>query len=145
MPTATYRTGTWEADSSFKVSQNCKFENHVTTNDVIMTSLPKTMEKCGPLRDQTNYHSKGIDESYPKMYFSLNLSYYVKSYGNLCQIVAFFTMPALQIWLSHVTQEANFEKILFFPNSAFNIRKSYKISTLYKSLTLGLHSKNVKH
>ena len=25
-----------------------KFENHVTRNDVIMTSLPKTMEKCGP-------------------------------------------------------------------------------------------------
>ena len=37
-----------------------------------------------------------------------------------------FMMPALQIWPCHVTQEANFEKILFFPNSAF--RKSYKIS-----------------
>ena len=31
--------------------------------------------------------------------------------------------------LSHVTQEANFEKILFFPNSGFNIRKSHKISS----------------
>ena len=41
----------------------------------------------------------------------------------------FFTMPALQIRLCHVTQEANFETILFFPNSAFNIRKSYKISS----------------
>ena len=41
----------------------------------------------------------------------------------------FFMMPALQIWPSHVTQEANFEKILFFPNSAFNIWKSYKISS----------------
>ena len=37
-----------------------------------------------------------------------------------------FTMPALQIWPYHVTQEANFEKVLFFPNSAFNIGKSYK-------------------
>ena len=53
----TYRNGTWEADSSFKVSQICKFENHVTRNDVIMTSLPKTMEKCGPLRNQRNYLS----------------------------------------------------------------------------------------
>ena len=44
-------------------------------------------------------------------------------------ILAFFTMPALQIWSCHVTQEANFEKILLFPNSAFNIRKSYKISS----------------
>ena len=61
------------------------------------------------------------------MYFLLNLSYYIKRYGHLCQILAFFTMPALQIWTCHVTQEANFEKILLFPNSAFNIRKSCKI------------------
>ena len=78
---------------------------------------------------QIIYHSKGIDESYPKMYFLLNLSHYVKSYGHLCQILAFFTMPALQIWPCHMTQEANFEKILFFPNSAFNIGKSCKISS----------------
>ena len=63
------------------------------------------------------------------MYFLLNLSHYVKSYGHLCQILAIFTMPAPQIWPCHVTQEANFEKNLFFPNSAFNIRKSYKISS----------------
>ena len=74
------------------------------------------MEKCGPSRNQTNYifYSKGIDESYPKTYFLLNLSHYVKSYGHLCQILAFFTMPALQIWLCHVTQEANFEKFYIF-------------------------------
>ena len=41
----------------------------------------------------------------------------------------FFMMPALQIWPCHLTQEANFEKILPFPNSVFNIRKSYKISS----------------
>ena len=35
-------------------------------------------------------------------------------------------MPALQIWPCHVTQEANFEKCYFFPNSAFNIRKVTK-------------------
>ena len=40
-----------------------------------------------------------------------------------------FTMPAPQIWPCHVTQEADFEKILFFPNSVFNIRKTYKISS----------------
>ena len=40
----------------------------------------------------------------------------------------YFMMPAHQIWSCHVTQEANFENFLFFPNSAFNIRKSYKIS-----------------
>ena len=60
------------------------------------------------------------------MYFLLNLSHYVKSYEHLCQILVFFTMPALQIWPCQVTQGANFEKKIFFPNSAFNIRKSYK-------------------
>ena len=95
-----------------------------------MTSLPKTMKKCRPLQNQTNDISfEGIDGSYLKMYFLLNLSHYVKSYGHLCQILAFFTMPALQIWPCHVTQEANFEKVLFFPNSAFNIGKSCKISS----------------
>ena len=95
-----------------------------------MTPLPVTMEKCGPPRNQkTIYHSKGIDENYPKMYFLLSLSHYVKSYGHFCQFLTFFTMPAIKIWPCHVTQEANFEKFLFFPNSAFNIRKSYKISS----------------
>ena len=41
----------------------------------------------------------------------------------------FFTIPILQIWLCHVTQEANFEKILFFLNFAFNIGKSCKIAS----------------
>ena len=47
------------------------------------------------------------------MYFLLNLSHYVQSYGHLCQILAFLKMPALQIWPCHVTQEANFKKIYF--------------------------------
>ena len=80
-----------------------------------MTSLPTTM-KNADLREtkQIIYHSKGIDESYPKMYFLLNLSHHVKSYGHLCQILVFLTMPALQIWPCHVTQEANFKKIYLF-------------------------------
>ena len=98
-----------------KFHKICKFENHVTRNDVIMTSLPKQW-KNADLREtkQIIHHSKGIDESCPKMYFLLNLSDYVKSYGHLCQILAFLTMPAPQIWPCHVTQEANFEKIYFF-------------------------------
>ena len=79
-----------------------KFENHVTRNDVIMTSLPKTMEKQWGNADlriskQIICHSKGIDESLPKMYFLLNLSHYVKSCGHFCRILAFFLMPAYQI------------------------------------------------
>ena len=41
----------------------------------------------------------------------------------------FLTMPAHQIWSCQVTQEANFETFLSCPNSAFNIRKSHKISS----------------
>ena len=52
-----------------------------------------------------------------------------KVYGHFCQILAFFMMPAHQIWSCHVTQEANFEKLLSCPNSASNIRKSHKISS----------------
>ena len=32
-----------------------KFEDHVTRNDVIMMSLPKIMEKCRRLKNQSNY------------------------------------------------------------------------------------------
>ena len=39
---------------------------------------------------QIIYHSKGIYESYPKMYFLLNSSHYVKSYRHLCQTLAIF-------------------------------------------------------
>ena len=63
------------------------------------------------------------------MGFSLNLSQCVKSYEHFCQSLALFTMPAHQIWSCQVTQDANFENVLFCPNSAFNIRKSHKISS----------------
>ena len=51
-----------------------------------MTSLPKQWQNSD-FHDtkQIIYHLKGIDEGYPKMYFLLNLSHYVKSYGHFCQ------------------------------------------------------------
>ena len=58
----------------------------------------------------------------------LNWSHCLKSYEHFCQILALLTIPALQIWSCYMTQDANFEKILFCPNSTFNIRKSHKIS-----------------
>ena len=54
----------------------------MVTNDVIMTTLPKTMATLGPPQNQTNYiHSKGFDKSYPKIHFLLNLSHFVKVMG----------------------------------------------------------------
>ena len=95
-----------------------------------MMSLRKTMEKFGPPQTrQIIYHSKGTDKSYPKMYFLLNLSHCVKSYGHFCQILVLFTMTAHQIWSCHVTQDANFEIFLFCPNSKLNIWKRQKISS----------------
>ena len=64
-----------------------------------------------------------------KCTFLLNLSHYVKRYGHLCQILAFSTMPAHQIWSRHVTHEASFELLLFCSNSVFNIGESHKISS----------------
>ena len=54
-----------------KFHKICKFENHVTRNDVIM-SLPKTIQEQWENTDlrgtrQNIYHSKGFNESYPKM------------------------------------------------------------------------------
>ena len=51
-----------------KVHQICKFEDHVTRNDVIMMSLPKTMKNLDVREtSQIVHHSKGLDESYSKM------------------------------------------------------------------------------
>ena len=79
------------------------------------------MEKCGPPRNQTKYISFDV----------LFIEFEPLGQKLLAFMSNFsvFMMPAPQIWQSHVTQEANFEKILFFPNSAFNNRKSYKISS----------------
>ena len=113
-----------------KFHKICKFENHVRRNDVIMTSLPKTMEKCGPPRNKTNY------TSFERYWWKLSKNVLFIEFESLCQkLWAFmsnfgiFTMPALQIWSCHVTQEAHFEKILLFPNFAFIIGESCKISS----------------
>ena len=42
-------------------------------------------------------------------------------------ILSNLMIPAHQIWSYPVTQDANFENILFCLNSTFNIRKSHKI------------------
>ena len=39
-----------QGDGPFRVLQNMQFENHVTKNDVIMMSLPKTMENDRKMR-----------------------------------------------------------------------------------------------
>ena len=55
-----------------------------------MMLLLKTMENVDNWEiSQIIYHSKGFDESYPKMQVLSNLSNFVKSYGYLSEILAF--------------------------------------------------------
>ena len=78
------------------------------TDDIIITSLPKTMAK---------------------IHFLLNSSHCVTSYGHFCKILALLMIPAHQIWSCYMTQDAYFENLLFCPDSTFNIRNSHKISS----------------
>ena len=79
-----------------------------------MTYYPKQWQNSD-LREtkQIIYHSKSIDKSYPKMYFLLNLSHCLKSYGHFVKFCCYFTMLAHQIWSCHVTQDAEFEIFYF--------------------------------
>ena len=55
-----------------------------------MMSLPKTMKNADVQEtSQVIDHSKGRDESYPKMQVLSNLSNFVKRYGHLSKILAF--------------------------------------------------------
>ena len=68
----------------------CKFRSSTKTNDVKVTSLPKDQQNSY-LREtkQIIYHSKGIDESYPKMYFYWIWANMGKFMGIFRQILAF--------------------------------------------------------
>ena len=93
------------------------------------------------IRVFTVYRSKGFDKSYAKMYFLLNLSHFVKSYGHLCYVLACFTMTTHRIRSSHVTQVVNLENFLFYPNFALNFTNSHKIPGV-KFTTSEVTSKN---
>ena len=100
----------------------CKFESWTITNDVIT----KTMENFGPPRNQTNYIS------FERYWWELckNLTFIEsepvcqKLWAFFSNFGFFFRCPLTVIR----TQDANVENVLFCTNSAFNIRKSHKIS-----------------
>ena len=94
----------------------CKFGSSRITNDVIMMSFSNTMAKFGPPRNQANYISF---EMYwwelSKMYFLLNLSHHIKSYGQFCQILAFLRCQLSKY--DHVTwpKKQNLKMFYFVP------------------------------
>ena len=60
----------WIVIVLLKTFQNIKKNFRNLAYDITMTSSLKTMGKFGPPRNRTNYisyHSKGNDESFPKM------------------------------------------------------------------------------
>ena len=79
-------------------------------------------------QNQTKYHSKNIDKSYPKMYFLLNVSHCVKSYGHFCQILTIYDSRSQNMVMS-LDPRCKSLKIFVCPNSTFNIKKSQKISS----------------
>ena len=113
-----------------KFHKICKFENHVTRNDDIMTSLPKTTEKCGPPRNQTNYIS------FERYWWELSKNVLFIEFESLCQKLwafmsnfdIFYDARSPNMAMSR-DPRSKFRKILFFPNSAFNIGKTCKISS----------------
>ena len=70
------------------------------TYDVTITSLQKQWQNSD-LREtrQIIHHSKGNDESFLKMYVLLQLSDWIKSYGHLSKIFAYFShfLPNLSL------------------------------------------------
>ena len=110
-----------------------------------MMSLPKTI-KNADVREtsQIIYHSKGLDESYPKMQVLSNLSNFFKSYEYLSEIFGVFTTSTHQIWLNHVTPGANFGNLLLSPSLALNFGKSYQSFDCVSLLLPTLLAKNLK-
>ena len=93
-----------------KFRKICKFENHLIWNDVIIMSLPKTMEKqwenADLRRTKQNIHrSKGFDESYPKCTFywiwatvSKVMGIYVKIYCDHSPNIVMSRDPSCKLW-----------------------------------------------
>ena len=89
-----------------------KFENHLTRNDVIMMSLPKTVVKCGPQWNQTKY------TSFEKFWQELSKNVICIEFEPLCQklwvFMSSFTMTTHQIWSCQVTLALQISKIFIF-------------------------------
>ena len=75
------------------------------------------------------------------MYFFIELEPLCQKLWAFLPNFVFFTMPACQIWSCHITQNANFENVLFCPNSTFNIGKVTKF-LVESSLVQKLLGKN---
>ena len=100
----------------------CKFESSTITNDVIT----KTMVNFA--RNKYYIIRKVLMRAIQTCTFFEFISLCQKLWAFLSNF-GLFRMSAHQISSCQVTQEVNFENVLFYPNSTLNIRKSHKISS----------------
>ena len=117
----------------WKLHKICKFEYHVTRNDVRMTSLPKQWNNNGEMRasakpNKLHIIRKVLMRAIWKCTFYWIWATMSKVIGVLSNF-GIFLRCLLTKYECHVSQEANSEKFLSCPNSTFNIRKSHKISS----------------
>ena len=107
----------------------CKFENHVTRNNVIMMSLPETMENNAKMR--TSLEPNKIYIIRKVLMTAIQKWVTFIEFQPLCQklwaFMSSFTMNTHQIWSCHVTLVVNFENFYFSPNFILNFRKSCQI------------------
>ena len=113
-----------------KFHKICKFENHVTRNDVIMTSLPKQWKVRTSAKPNKLYIiRKVLMRAIQKCTFYWNWVTMSKVMGIYVKFWHFLRCPLSKY--GHVTwpKKQISEKFYFFLNSAFNIGKSCKISS----------------
>ena len=103
----------------------------MTRNDVIMMSLPKTMENNGnngKTRTLAEPNKLYIVQKFFMRAIQKCRFYWIwTTVSNVMGIYVKFTMTTHQIWSCHVTLASNSENFYFSPNSILNFRKSHQV------------------
>ena len=113
-----------------KFHKICKFENHVTRNDVIMMSLPKTMENNGEIRTSAKPNKLYINRKVLMRAIQKCTSYWIwatmsKGVGNFVKFGIFLRCPLTKY--GHITwPKKQISKIFYFVLILFLI--SWKVT-----------------
>ena len=105
-----------------------KFESHVNRNDVIMKSLPKTMENNRKMRTSAEPNKiYRVGKVLMRAIQKYNFYWIWATVSKVMGIYVKFTKTTHQIWSCHVTLTSNFKNFYPSPNSVLNFRKSCQI------------------
>ena len=104
-----------------------KFESYVTRNDVIMMSLPKTMENNEKMRTSAEPNKIYIGgKVLMRAIQKCNFYWIWATMSKVMGIYVKFTKTTHQIWSCHVTLASSSENFYFSPNFVLNFRKVTK-------------------